>query len=107
MGASVLCDVRSRAALLLRAAMGDLALDRSRAACGFWQTGALAFPNTAELVYEPAARKRLSVVGSLSLMDRRRAAVVSIVQMVRGRELAATRLVAVVSLIRGGEKECE
>src|ERR1041385_2692594 len=99
MGAPVLRDVRAGAAVLLRTAMGDLAPDRRRAACSFWQTGALAFPNTRELVYKSAARKWLFVVGSLSLVDWRRAGALSIVQMVRRRESAAARLVVVVSLI--------
>lgn len=59
MGAAVLRDLRARAAVLLRAAMGDLAFDRSRAARSFWQTGALAFPNAGELVHQSAARERL------------------------------------------------
>ena len=101
MGAAVLRDLRARAAVLLCAAMGDLALDRSRAARSFWQTGSLAFPNPGELVHAPATGKWLSAVGGLSLMDWRRAAAVSIVQMVRRRESATKGLVAVVLVIRG------
>lgn len=102
MGAAILRDVRPRAAVLLRTAMGDLALDRGRAACSVWQTGALAFPNAGELVYKSAPGKRLSAVGGLSLMDWRRAASLSIMQVVRRSESATQGLVAFVSLSLAG-----
>src|SRR6266567_9475126 len=99
MDSKFLRDFRTSAIVLLRLAVGDGAHDRRRAPCGVWQAGALVIPNSGELVCESAVGKRVRSRCCLSRVDFGSAAALSIMQMVRSREGAPQRLVAVLLVI--------
>src|SRR5712672_2501151 len=68
--------------------------DRSGAASDLWQARALAIPNADRLVHASSGRQRIQSDCCLSQLDWRRAASVSVVQVVCRRQSTAARLVA-------------